>query len=227
MLLSHKYIKNILSESRLNRRMHDIDLSVWQAVFEAISQTFQSSNKNLEYLVDSMPVEACMNIRSYRCKLLKGKEFIGFCKAKKKFYYGFKIHMIVTSAGLPVEFIITPASTADITAFKMMEIDLPFGSSVYGDKAYTSYPFEDELMEHANIRLVADRKKNLTRQHLGPLRYIQRVLRKRIETTFSQLTLLFPRKIHAVTSKGLILKLVIFIVAYSLKKYTQAALVTA
>jgi IS5 family transposase len=227
MLLSHKYIKNILSESRLNRRMHDIDLSVWQAVFEAISQTFQSSNKNLEYLVDSMPVEACMNIRSYRCKLLKGKEFIGFCKAKKKFYYGFKIHMIVTSAGLPVEFIITPASTADITAFKMMEIDLPFGSSVYGDKAYTSYPFEDELMEHANIRLVADRKKNLTRQHPGHLRYIQRVLRKRIETTFSQLTLLFPRKIHAVTSKGLILKLVIFIVAYSLKKYTQAALVTA
>jgi IS5 family transposase len=227
MLLSHKYIKNILSESRLNRRMHDIDLSVWQAVFEAISQTFQSSNKNLEYLVDSMPVEACMNIRSYRCKLLKGKEFIGFCKAKKKFYYGFKIHMIVTSAGLPVEFIITPASTADITAFKMMEIDLPFGSSVYGDKAYTSYPFEDELMEHANIRLVADRKKNLTRQHPGPLRYIQRVLRKRIETTFSQLTLLFPRKIHAVTTNGLILKLVIFIVAYSLKKYTQAALVTA
>jgi len=30
---------------------------------------------------------------------------------------GFKIHMITTSDGKPVEFIITPASTADITAF--------------------------------------------------------------------------------------------------------------
>lgn len=45
--------------------------------------------------------------------------------------------------------------------------------------------------------------------------------------TISELTHLFPRKIHAVTSKGLILKLVIFIVAYTLKKYTQTALVTA
>jgi len=26
-------------------------------------------------------VEVCMNVRSYRGKLLAGKEFIGFCKA--------------------------------------------------------------------------------------------------------------------------------------------------
>jgi hypothetical protein len=36
--------------------------------------------------------------------------------------------MITTSDGKPVEFIITPASTADITAFKLMEINLPQGS---------------------------------------------------------------------------------------------------
>ena len=65
---------------------------------------------------------------------MTGKQFIGFCKAKKKFYYGFKIHMITTASGKPVEFIITPASIADITAFKTMEIDLPFHSVIYGDK---------------------------------------------------------------------------------------------
>ena len=158
MLKSHGYISNMLSESRLNRRMHEIDISVWQRIFLIIAQTFQEKDQTFEYLVDSMPLEVCMNVRSYRCKLLSGKEFIGFCKAKKKFYYGFKLHMITTSKGRPIEFIITPASTA----FKMMEISLPFGSVLYGDKAYTSYSFEDYLEEFEKIRLIPDRKVNLS-----------------------------------------------------------------
>ena len=219
LILKHDgYIPNMLSESRLNRRLHEIDLSVWQAIFHAISKIFNKSNKSLEYLVDSMPVEVCVNVRSYRCRLLTGKQFIGFCKAKKKFYYGLKIHMITTVDGNPVEFIITPASTADITAFKLMEIDLPGGASIYGDKAYTHYAFEDELQEVEEIKLVADRKKNASRNHSGCVQYLQSILRKRIETTFSQLTSMFPRKIHAITRKGFILKLVIFIVSFSIEQ---------
>ncbi len=219
MLKSHRYISNMLSESRLNRRMHEIDISVWQRIFQIIAQTFQEQDQNFEYLVDSMPVEVCMNVRSYRCKLLSGKEFIGFCKAKKKFYYGFKLHMITTSKGRPIEFIITPASTADVTALKIMEIPLPFGSVVYGDKAYTSYPFEDHLEEFEQIRLIPDRKVNLSRQHSGCIRYLQSVLRKRIETTFSLITRLFPRKIHAVTKGGFLLKVIVFVISFSLSQF--------
>jgi hypothetical protein len=219
LILKHDgYIPNILSESRLNRRLHEIDISIWQSIFHAIREVFKENNQNLEYLVDSMPVEVCMNVRSYRCRLLTGKQFIGFCKAKKKFYYGFKIHMITTRDGKPVEFIITPASTADITAFKLMEIDLPQNASIYGDKAYTQYSLEDDLQEFEKIRLIADRKTNATRQHSGCLQYLQSVLRKRIETTFSQLTSMFPRKIHAVTKKGFLLKLIIFIISYTIEQ---------
>ena len=73
MLKSHKYMQNMLSESRLNRRMHEIDISIWQIIFSTIARSFSENEKNFEYLVDSMPVEVCMNIRSYRCKLLSGK----------------------------------------------------------------------------------------------------------------------------------------------------------
>ena len=66
--------------------------------------------------------------------------------------------MITTKDGKPIEFIITPASTADITAFKLMEIDLPTDASIYGDKAYTQYSLEDDLQEFEKIRLIADRK---------------------------------------------------------------------
>jgi hypothetical protein len=203
LILKHDgYIPNMLSESRLNRRLHEIDISIWQSIFHAISAVFHKNNQRLEYLVDSMPVEVCMNVRSYRSKLLTGKQFIGFCKAKKKFYYGFKIHMITTYDGKPVEFIITPASTADITAFKLMEIDLPLNASIFGDKAYTQYSLEDDLQEFEKIRLIADRKTNAKRQHSNCIQYLQGILRKRIETTFSQLTSMLPRKIHVVTKNG-------------------------
>ena len=57
MLQSHKYIKNMLSESRLNRRMHEIDISIWQSIFWTITRSFSENEENLEYLIDSMPIE--------------------------------------------------------------------------------------------------------------------------------------------------------------------------
>lgn len=217
-LMWNGHIKNMLSESRLNRQLHKIDFAIWETVFKMISQTFQRTDTLLEYVVDSMPIEVCANYRSYRCKLLKGREYIGFCKAKKKFYYGFKLHLITLSDGRPIEFLITPASTADITALKMMEIDLPQNSQIYGDKAYTDYSFEDLLREICNVSLIPERKVNAKRQHSGCMRYLQSKLRKRIETTFSEITRLLPRKIEAVTAKGFLMKLLIFICTFALEK---------
>ena len=99
-----------------------------------------------------------------------------------------------------------------------MEIDLPQGSAIYGDKAYTQYSLEDSLQEFEQIKLIADRKTNATRQHSGCVQYLQSILRKRIETTFSQLTNMFPRKIHAVTKQGFLLKLVVFVVSFSIEQ---------
>src|SRR5271154_1377311 len=50
MLKSHKYIQNMLSESRLNRRMHEIDVSIWENIFHIIARSFSEEEKNLEYL---------------------------------------------------------------------------------------------------------------------------------------------------------------------------------
>jgi hypothetical protein len=218
-LMWNGHIRNMLSESRLNRQLHQIEFSIWETVFKMISKAFQKTDTSLEYLVDSMPIEVCANYRSYRCKLLTGKEFIGFCKAKKKFYYGFKLHLITLANGMPIEFLITPASTADITAFKMMEIDLAPNSTIYGDKAYTDYNFEDLLNEICGIRVIPERKANSKRQHSGCTRYLQSKLRKRIETTFSEITRLFPRKIEAVTAKGFLMKLLIFVCSFALLKF--------
>ena len=135
---------------------------------------------------------------------------------KKKYYYGVKVHMITTTLGAPVEFLITPASIADITALKAMQIDVRFGSTLYGDRAYTDYSFEDVLRDSMDVRLIPERKPCLRRQHSGPLRYLQSVCRKRIETVFSQITRIFPKSIRAATRRSFILRILLFIIAYTL-----------
>ncbi|WP_372369430.1 hypothetical protein [Candidatus Uabimicrobium sp. HlEnr_7] len=49
--------------------------------------------------------------------------------------------------------------------------------------------------------------------------FIQKVTRKRIETTFSQITSFFPKNIHAVTSYGFELKVVLFVLAFTFSCY--------
>ncbi|MDB5247331.1 MAG: transposase [Segetibacter sp.] len=52
-------------------------------------------------------------------------------------------------------------------------------------------------------------------------RFLKEPMRKVIETTFSMLKGLFLRKIHAVTFKGFLLKLVMFIVGFTFSKLVQ------
>ena len=80
--------------------------------------------------------------------------------------------MIATTSGLPIEFIITPGSVADITALRLMDLDLPWGSCIYADRAYSDYSYQDFLQEAAGISLIPQRKACLKRQHSGPLAYI-------------------------------------------------------
>ena len=140
-LMWNGHVRRMLSESRLNRKLHEIEFSLWETVFKTISHAFQKTNSSFEYLVDSMPVEVCANYRSYR------------------------------------------------------------------------------LNEIAEIQVIPERKANAKRQHSGCLRYLQSILRKRIETTFSGITRLFPRKIEAVTANGFLMKLLIFISSFALQHF--------
>lgn len=48
--------------------------------------------------------------------------------------------------------------------------------------------------------------------------YYKQLMRKRIETVFSQITNLFPKHIHVVTLDGFLLKVSMFVIAFALDK---------
>ena len=63
-LHDHGYITNILSKSRLNRRLHDIPSFFWHLIVAHLSYQVEPYSKG--FLIDSFPVSVCHNVRSYQ-----------------------------------------------------------------------------------------------------------------------------------------------------------------
>jgi len=214
------YIPNILSHSRLHRRLLAIPQELWNAVFSILRETLHYLFPSTEFAVDSCPVLACQPCRSWRCKLYQGKQYLGYCAAKKLHYYGLKIHLIVSEHGILMEFLITPASCADISGLKCMEIDLPEQSILYGDRAYSSKSFEEELQE-LEISLIPQRKWASKHQHSGHLRFLLSRRRKVVETVFSQIAKLMPRSFSVRTAKGLQARILWIILACAFNRFVN------
>ena len=97
-------------------------------------------------------------------------------------------------------------------------MELPAESEVYADSAYTNYEIEDQLFECDQIALKVHRKSNSKRKDSVSAAFIKEYMRKRVETTISEIKGLFLRKLHAVTFKGWLLKITLFIFAFTLNK---------
>ncbi|MEH2420441.1 MAG: hypothetical protein V7K48_05680 [Nostoc sp.] len=69
-----------------------------------------------------------------------------------------------------------------------------------------------------HISLKVMQKKNFKRQDHPWNQYIKQYTRHYIETVFSNITCVFPKSIHAVTSDGFLLKLQGFILAFTLQQ---------
>jgi hypothetical protein len=214
------YVEKTISKSRFNRRLHAIDPCLWKGLFTLLAEVFKHERSEQTYVVDSLPVAVCDNIRIRRCKLYPPEEhagaFRGYIPSKRRYFYGLRVHLVVTEAGEPVEFSLVAGSEADVSVFKDLELDLPGGSIILADKAYTDYDYED-LLEEVGLHLKAQRKKNSKRPMPFWEEFLGKPIRQHIETVFSRLSALFARKIHAVTPRGFELKIVWSLLAFSIQ----------
>jgi hypothetical protein len=150
-------MKKMISKSHLNRRLHAIEPHLWRMMFALLAELFKKrcSLQQAYYAVHSLPVAVCDNIRIRRCRLYpleeghddapKKKSFRGYIPSKRRYFYGLRIHLVVSGAGEPVEFSLAAGSESEVTIFKDLESDLPEGSIICADKGYTDYDYEDLL----------------------------------------------------------------------------------
>ena len=219
-LKKYNYIPNMIGKSRFTRRLYRAIPLLWLC-FNFLSRVWKSENSDSIYVIDSFPVPVCHNIRIKNCKIYQEEGFRGYTASKRQYFYGLKVHLMVTGHGDVVEMFMTPGSIADATALKMYTFDLPPNSIIYADKAYNNYEIEDLLKELEDIYLLPVRKHNLKRQFNGAVRYLQNLHRKAVETANSMITKLFPKKIHAVTAQGFELKTFLFVLTKSFITYCE------
>lgn len=205
----------MIDKSGFNRRLHRMEATLL-TLFRFLANTLKELNLSARYIIDSFPVAVCRNCRIPVCKLLRGKAYHGYNEAKKEYFYGFKVQVIVSADNLPIDFFFSAGSFADVTAFQAMNLDLPAGSDLYGDKGYVDYELEDLYASCEGIHLQIPRKSNSLRPDAPWDVFLKKHFRKPIETVFSEITNLFGRQIHAVTAKGFLLKLFLFLFAFTI-----------
>jgi Transposase DDE domain len=218
MLQQYGYIPHMVSKSRFNRRLHRIK-DIFIIVFDFLGKIWKTLNTDAIYVIDSIPIAVCDNIRIRRSKMYSDENFRGYQASKKRYFYGLKVHLMVTQDGQPVECFLTPGSFGDVDALKYYAYELPDGSIIYADKAYNDYEIEDLLKEVDHIQLIPMRKKNSKRALPPYISFVQSYHRKRVETAGSLIEQLLPKSIHAVTSQGFELKVALFVIASSLNCY--------
>jgi len=218
MLQQHGYSPHMLSKSRFSRRLHRIK-ELFIVLFDLFAQIWKTLNKEAIYVIDSIPIAVCDNIRIRRSKIYSNEDFRGYQASKKRYFYGLKIHLMVTHDGQPVECFLTPGGFGDVEALKYYAYELPDGSIMYADKAYNDYAIEDLLKEVDHIQLLPMRKKNSKRALPPSISFVQHYHRKRVETAGSLIEQLLPKSIHTVTSQGFELKVALFVIASSIHGY--------
>ena len=211
----YRFFSYTLSHSRIVRRIHQIPEMAWHMAF-LVFQLFLRDFSQRLFIVDSFPVKAYENHKSFRARIFREKKYHGYAASRKHFFFGIKVHMVVDGNGIPIEFTLTPGSKSDLQGLNDLSLELPENSILLGDRAYTSYRLEDYLSEFEGIKLLPKRKHNARRQHSREDSILLAKKRNRIETVFSSIVSRMPRSIKARTEKGFCLKVVFFIFAYML-----------
>lgn len=158
-------------------------------------------------IIDSIPIPVCKFGRAVFHKTFRGEATYGKCPSKKETYLGFKVHMLCTLDGYITDFVLTDASKDDRSA--VWDLVSPYNSlTIVGDKGYIGENLALELKEEKEIDLISMKRKKSKSQFPKFFRQLIFKARRRVETSFSQLTeQLNLNKVKAKSLWGLITRL--------------------
>ncbi|HEL1986124.1 TPA: IS982 family transposase, partial [Streptococcus suis] len=203
----------LLERSRFNRRSKQL---IWlvQLIRKAMSEMLPPDKLAI---IDSFPLPLCQPVRNHRVTIFKGLADIGYNASKHLWFYGFKVHMLVTLSGYILNYVVTPASVHDIkVVYELLEGCKQ--SVILGDLGYLSSELKKDL-EQEGYHLWAPFRKNMTgsEEHNN---WKVMAMRRTIETCFSELCRLFGIE-HTLARSlaGLQLRIEQIILAHNLRYF--------
>ncbi len=201
-----------ISPSRFNRRLHA--LADWLDLFRDLlgDLIVRTQAAICDFVIDSLPLPVCRRVRAWRCRKVRGRAYCGYCAAKKEAFFGWRLHLVCTTDGVPVTATLLPASYHDLTPIHELLSGLPPDAWVYADKAYNSASDEAALLDDTGVRLVPLRKTTMT-PNTAAERAGLRTFRTTIETVNSQAEAMGLQRLRARTNAGFTLKVAASVLA--------------
>ena len=168
-------------------------------------------------IIDSFPLPLCQPVRNYRTRIFNGLADIGYNASKNLWFYGFKVHMLVTLSGYILNYLVTPASVHDIRAVEDL-LEICRQAYILADLGYLSRDLKDHLVQKG-YHLWTPLRRNMAgaKQHNH---WKLMAMRKTIETRFSELCTLFDMEQTLARAKtGLQLRIEQIVLAYNLRYF--------
>lgn len=138
------------------------------------------------HLIDTVPLPVCTYTRARRDRCFAGEADYGYCAAKKLHYYGFKLGLRLSRAGMILDYALFPARPHDTLLLE--DLIAGYQGVAIGDKGFLDNARQARLPTTRNVLLITPSRKNMRHQPPSDQRHLTRHWRKRIETVGSHLT---------------------------------------
>ena len=174
----------LLSQSQFNRRARGLCYLVEKMRREWLLELGVAQTGI--YLIDTKPLPVLGYKRSKHRSDFRGSAGYGYCASRKLYYFGYKLVMVTTPAGIPVVYELVAAHIEERKAAETV-LDYLSQSLVIGDKGFLGQEWQAQMLQQTANTIVTPKRKNQKAQHRPGYQAVLNALRERIEGVFHEL----------------------------------------
>ena len=147
------------------------------------------------WLVDSTPVECGRSRETAKRSDLVGFAGYGYCASHSRYFWGLRLHLVTTPAGLPITFALASPKADEREVLRdLLEVEPELlgsrpGQVILADKGYTSAEFETFLGDHGATLIRPAMKREGRRPGAKLLRPLRQIIESVNDTLKGQLNL--------------------------------------
>ena len=167
-------------------------------------------------MIDSAPVETAAFARSQSAKASIPEAAYGYCAAKKRHFFGFRLHLLISDRGAILDFVLSPADVAERAVAEHL-LSAWAGYAVLGDNGFSGRWLASLFGRHGGRLWFGPRPSSVPQSKAeARLRRFHRGKRALVETVFAMLADQFTAETTRARSLlGLKTRLVAKLLAYN------------
>jgi hypothetical protein len=211
---------HLLERSQFNRRARSLRLLLEQ--FRGSLLWAAGLAHCTCFLLDTKPIPVVGVKRSNRHSDFAASAAYGHCASRSLTYFGYKLVLLSTVAGLPIFYELVPANATEYEAAETV-LDRVRGSDILADKGFLSAPWQEIIALETGNRVWTPKRANQHQQNPPEFDVLLKHYRQRIEGIFHELTDTGCNleRLHARTLTGLCTRVIAKLTSHALRFFLR------